>query len=291
MRAGDVLRWGLYPGLLAATLAAARLAYHAGLPPGIILSVSTLGTLLLLAGLERLAPARPAWQASTRTMVLDTLHGSLSNGLANEIVRAAGLGALLSMLAAASAQVGIWPGHWPLVLQVGLGLLLGELCFYTLHRAAHETPWLWPWHAVHHSSAGLTVWSAPRNHPVNAVLSLLAQTAPAAALGAGPEAVLLLSVLIGTNGNLQHCNVDHRTGALGVLLATARQHRWHHSRQPGDGDSNYGSTLMLWDLLFGTWHQGPEAGPEAVGLSDTVLEERYLAHLLAPFRWSRLPRG
>lgn len=282
----SALSVGVYPVLMVGNLLLAWLAFRAGLHPEAILGAVTLSSLGLLAVLEHRHPHRPTWRASARSVWVDLMHGLLSNGLSNSLVQAAGLAAAFALMARASDAVGLWPHGWPLMAQVFLGMALGELCFYTAHRAAHEVPWLWPWHAVHHSSEALTVWSAPRNHPVNAVVSFVCQTAPAAMLGASTEALLLLSVFTTTNGMLQHTNLVMRLGPLGWLLATADQHRWHHSARIDQGNSNYGSNLMLWDHLFGTYQRGAELGPARVGLSDGQLPESFWAHLWAPLRWS-----
>lgn len=277
---------GVYPTLMVGNLLLAWLAFRAGLHEQVIIGAVTLSTLGLLAALEQQLPHRPSWRATRKGIAVDLLHGLLSNGLCNSLAQAAGLALAFSLVSSLSNAAGLWPHHWPVMAQVFLGMVLGELCFYTAHRAAHEVPWLWPWHAVHHSSERLTVWSAPRNHPANAVVSFVSQTAPAAMLGAGVEAQLLLSVFTTTNGMLQHTNLVLRLGPLGWLLATADQHRWHHSARIDQGNSNYGSNLMIWDHLLGTFQRGPELGPARVGLSDGQLPESFWVHLWAPLRWA-----
>jgi sterol desaturase/sphingolipid hydroxylase (fatty acid hydroxylase superfamily) len=275
----------LLPVLLCGNLLLAWLALRAGAPPELILGTVTLTTLGLLAHLERKLPHNPLWQPGRRGVTVDLLHGLISNGACNSLVQAAGLAAAFAAMGSLSDAIGIWPHQWPIMLQVLLGMLLGELCFYWAHRLAHESGGLWPWHAVHHSSEKLTVWSAPRNHPANAVVSFFAQTGPAAILGADTEALLLLAVFTTTNGMLQHTNLALRLGPLGWLLATADQHRWHHSARPDQGNSNYGSNLMIWDHLFGTYQRGSVLGPARVGLSAGKLPESFWLHLIAPLAW------
>ena len=41
-------------------------------------------------------------------------------------------------------------------------------------------------------------------------------------------------------GNLQHCNIDLRSGALDHFFSMPDLHRWHHSAVYEEGDPNYG---------------------------------------------------
>ena len=82
--------------------------------------------------------------------------------------------------------------------------------------------------------------------------------------------------------------MDLQTGRLAYVFATVQQHRWHHSANIEQGSSNYGSNLMVWDLLLGTFQRGHTHGPVAVGLGGGVrLGEGYLEQLRAPLRWAK----
>lgn len=37
-----------------------------------------------------------------------------------------------------------------------------------------------------------------------------------------------------------------------ILFSMAELHRWHHARDIRIANGNYGSTLIVWDVLFGT---------------------------------------
>jgi len=277
---------GLFPGLLCTNLLLAWLAFHAGVHPELIIGTVTLSSLALLAALEPKLPHNPHWMPTRWGVLTDLLHGLFSNGLANSLVQAAGLAAAFAAASAVSDQLGLWPHGWPLLAQVLVAMALGELAFYWLHRIAHEDERLWPWHGVHHSSERLTVWSAPRNHPANAVASFVCQIGPAAVLGASQEALLLLSVFTTTHGMLQHANIVQTLGPLSLFFSTAEQHRWHHSTRMDQGNANYGSNLMLWDHLFGTYQRAPSVGPAAVGLSGATLPESFVLHMAAPLMWA-----
>jgi sterol desaturase/sphingolipid hydroxylase (fatty acid hydroxylase superfamily) len=81
-----------------------------------------------------------------------------------------------------------------------------------------------------------------------------------------------------------------RLGPLNWIFSMAEPHRWHHSRTLTEANSNYGSNLIVWDLVFGTFLLPPGA-PREIGIADLPrFPTGYLAHLATPFRWSAVRR-
>lgn len=249
----------------------------------------TLGAALVLLVLQAVQPYRRDWNRWVRHAPTDLAHTLLSNGLVNALFKALTFGGLFAGAVELSRWVGmsLWPHDLPVVAQVVLGMVLGEFYFYWAHRLAHRFPSWWRFHAVHHSSEQLHVLSAGRNHPVNAWVSFMSQTLPAIVLGASPEVIGLLSVFTSVHGMLQHANVDLRLGPLNHVFATAPLHRWHHSAEAAEGHTNYGSNLVIWDHIFGSFHL-PDAGPEEVGITDRRVPQGFWAHMLVPFAWNRV---
>jgi hypothetical protein len=64
----------------------------------------------------------------------------------------------------------VWPHHWPLWIQVPIGLVIAEFGSYWWHRATHEVPWLWKFHELHHSPQRLYWLNATRFHYVDVTL-------------------------------------------------------------------------------------------------------------------------
>jgi sterol desaturase/sphingolipid hydroxylase (fatty acid hydroxylase superfamily) len=87
-----------------------------------------------------------------------------------------------------------------------------------------------------------------------------------------------------TNGFFQHCNVRLRYGILNYVVGSAETHRWHHSRVPKESNANYGNTVIIWDLLFGTWYLPKEREVESLGLQDPAYPKSFLTLMRAPFR-------
>jgi sterol desaturase/sphingolipid hydroxylase (fatty acid hydroxylase superfamily) len=93
----------------------------------------------------------------------------------------------------------------------------------------------------------------------------------------------------GVNGFLQHANVDMRVRGLHWIFATPDLHRFHHSTDLREGNSNFGGNLIIWDVIFGTRYLPSERrGPATVGLSDSSMIPGYVRHLGVPFLWRRL---
>jgi sterol desaturase/sphingolipid hydroxylase (fatty acid hydroxylase superfamily) len=117
-------------------------------------------------------------------------------------------------------------GALPLWAKLLLGLFIGEVGTYWGHRLSHESPWLWRYHAVHHSTEQLYFLANTRTHPVDMVVTRLFGLTPLYLLGlAGPgaagSAAPVLLLLIGTVwGFFIHANLRWRFGPLEWLVAT-----------------------------------------------------------------------
>jgi sterol desaturase/sphingolipid hydroxylase (fatty acid hydroxylase superfamily) len=81
-----------------------------------------------------------------------------------------------------------------------------------------------------------------------------------------------------------------RLGALNRIFSMAEPHRWHHSRSLLEANTNYGSNLTVWDVVFGTFFLPHDREPPtAIGIADLPdFPAGYLDQLAAPFRWARV---
>ena len=61
----------------------------------------------------------------------------------------------------------------PVSLRAVLALVVGEVGYYWGHRLSHEIPFLWRFHAVHHSAGQMDFLVSSRGHPVDLVVSRL----------------------------------------------------------------------------------------------------------------------
>ena len=179
--------------------------------------------------------------------------------------------------------------HW-------LGALLLFDCWqYWWHRFNHRAPFLWRFHAVHHSDAEMDASSGVRFHTGEIILSFLARLAVLPLLGVTlPELLLYetisLPVILFHHSNLRIAEWADR--GLRWLIVTPRMHYVHHSRWQPETDSNYTSLLSVWDRLFGSFQLREKPAEISLGLDHYEEREwRRLPGMLAtPFRKSR-PRA
>jgi ornithine lipid hydroxylase len=256
---------------------------------GLVAGLSGLVVLELLVA-ERLLPYRPQWNRSQGDARADLTHLAV-NGIAGPplyglVVQAACIP--VAAWAGRSPGMSLWPAHWPVLLQLVLALVVSEMSLYWWHRLSHMLGVLWRFHSVHHSAERLYWVNAARFHPVDSFLSYAAQFAPLVALGCPEPALALFALFTAVHGLFRHSNVDVRLGPMNRVFSMAELHRWHHARDPAVSDHNYGANLILWDLVFGTWHgpQGP--GPPELGLgAGPQVPRDYLCQLAHPFRSGR----
>lgn len=260
-------------------------------PPATVLVAQTVG-LIAVAVAERRWPFRAEWNRSHGDLGTDLMHALVSGLGATWLARplATAIGVAVAGGLSRGVGLGVWPGDWPLLAQLALALPIAELPQYWLHRWQHERDWLWRFHAVHHSAPRLYWLNAARFHPVDLGLLYLVGYVPLIALGA-PEAVIMLFALFdAVFGMLQHCNADVRLGPLNYVFSMAEPHRWHHSRVLREANTNYGSNLIVWDLVFGTFFLPRDRQPPAaIGLADLPgYPQTWPAQMAAPFRWAAI---
>jgi sterol desaturase/sphingolipid hydroxylase (fatty acid hydroxylase superfamily) len=174
----------------------------------------------------------------------------------------------------------------PLWLMAAIAVVLGDILVYFFHRACHRYDFLWRFHAVHHSSERLDWLAAHREHPVDGMLTQLAQNLPAMLLGLPFEALAVLIAFRGAWSILIHANVALPLGPLRLLFGAPDLHHFHHARVERTAH-NFANLAPWLDLAFGTYHR--PRGPEtyALGLSE-AWPRGYLAQLVEPFS---LPRA
>lgn len=236
---------------------------------------------------ERLAPFRRDWNRAHGDVATDLAYVAASAGghsLLQVPLRLAGVG--LAALLAGPDGTGPWPSAWPMPAQLGLALLVAELGHYLFHRLSHEWAPVWRLHATHHSAPRLYWLNATRFHPFDLLALIACQVLPLLALGIGARALFAYTIFTSVYGQLQHANVDLDSGPLRFVFSTPELHRWHHSDQPSEGNTNYGAVLIAWDLLLGTFLDPRRRFDGRVGLDDLPgFPSGLVGQLLSPWRW------
>lgn len=279
----------LYPAMLVGGCALAAWLLDAGLGEAAASALTLVAVVSVLSIFEHLLPYTPTWRPDRRRLRIDLTHSLVSALVASPLVRISSVAFAARLGAGLSAHFGatFWPSSWPLVAQLALAVVIADLGVYWAHRWMHRSSLGWRIHAVHHSPTRLNVFASGRSHPFNAILTLTSEAVPVVLLGIPADVYVMLLVFKAINGMLQHSNVAMRPGFLSYVLATSDVHRFHHSRDLVESNSNFGNATMLWDHVFGTFHL-PHRHPRTdVGIADTDVPESYWAHLLTPFRLER----
>lgn len=145
----------------------------------------------------------------------------------------------------------------PVWAQFLLAVFAADLAQALLHRAYHNLPWLWRFHAVHHSSRKMDWLAGSRIHLVEILLTRSAVLLPLVVLGFSADAVNGYVILVGIQAVLAHANLRLDFRWLEYLLVTPRYHHWHHARHIDYIDVNYAIHLPLVDMLMGTFKRPP----------------------------------
>lgn len=209
---------------------------------------------------------RPEWKAN--------IFSDVGLFLLNNVLLRAEFFVALAMAAAASTLSDIfglhlWPSDWPVPFQVILFLVISEFMTYWLHRLEHEKFLLWRIHCVHHNPDKLYWLNATRFHYVDIIAIPVFANLPAVAMGADSLVIYLATTFSVMHGFWQHGNVNVRFGWLNYIFSSPELHRWHHMKDTKLANHNYGSNLIIWDLVFGTWFLPEQPlDPKQVGVHD-----------------------
>lgn len=252
-------------------------------PPWAISGVAVAAAAIFAALIERLRPERLDYRRLDLPLVTDAAHFAFNYHLGYLLALGACEG-VRRLLELGKVPV-VWPEAWPLWSQVVFALLLAEGCSYWQHRLAHRTRWLWAFHALHHTGSRLNLLRAGRFHFVDIGGGAFLVFLPLVLLGA-PEAILVwVAILSGTLGVLEHANMRMRAPAwLSFFVCTPAVHRHHHSIDEFESNSNFGTSFMVFDILFGTFQKPRADGPLSMGIADDPIPRQgFWAQVSSPF--------
>jgi sterol desaturase/sphingolipid hydroxylase (fatty acid hydroxylase superfamily) len=176
-----------------------------------------------------------------------------------------------------------WLAARPVLVQGLIGFALFTFLGYWQHRLSHAAPFLWRFHAVHHSSRQLDWVAAARLHPLEFFFGGFLLAPPVILLGFQPIALGIFSGITTAWALVEHANVRWRLRFLDRVYSTPEYHHWHHSLHAEARDKNFG--LPLWDTIFGTYYMPREQRPVVYGITEPM-PGSYTGQLVEPFRSS-----
>lgn len=145
-----------------------------------------------------------------------------------------------------------------------------EFAYWLHHGLSHRIGWLWEFHKVHHTAESLTPLTNFRVHPVDTIIfyniaaAIGGLTMALAGYGLGRHsdglsigglnALTFLATILFSY--LQHSHLwISLPGRAGLWLLSPAHHQIHHSVEERHHGRNFGSTLAVFDRLFGTLHR------------------------------------
>jgi len=253
------------------------------------LSIWLLIILVIFAPLEKLFPLHPR-KFFRKAFLIDFIYFFLSGLLPKFFI-------VLPMSLIALGLNGFIPEEFlesaanlPMWSRFGAAMIVGEFGTYWGHRWMHEIPFLWRFHAIHHSAEHIDWLVNTRAHPIDLAFPRLCGFVPmylfglAQVSGNSLDLIPLLVTLVGTIwGFFIHANLRWRFGWLEWVVSTPAFHHWHHANDaPEFINKNYASLLPWMDKLFGTFYLPKKAWPTSYGINDPT-PSSLLQQLIQPF--------
>lgn len=284
-RAASLRSWALHAGTLAgAALCVAldrRIRRRTSIPVAVgAVSVAWYAAIALA---ERRAPYRDDWN--------DDHDGDTRADVAFVAATFATNLAVQSVSASIVRRVGVDAGvsRLPTPVGVAVAVLAYDLAHTLHHKLAHERGPAWKLHSVHHSPERLYWLNAPRFHVGEVAFDALVEGVIVGLLGLSHDQHTGFLAIRSLYGQVQHSNVDVRSGIWNRIFSTPDLHRWHHSVIYEEGDTNFGALTSVWDQVLGTFHlpDEPFAGTTGVGRMPEF-PTSFTALQRVPLDWERI---
>jgi sterol desaturase/sphingolipid hydroxylase (fatty acid hydroxylase superfamily) len=195
------------------------------------------------------------------------------------------------------AVLGIALPSWPVAegwASFVAAFLLLDLLRYLVHRCKHAVPFLWRFHALHHSDPDVDVTTTVRLHPIEYLLNSGVFWLTVIFLGIPATVGLTYGLTAFAIEAVQHGNIslpERLERWLQPVFVSVDMHRIHHSVSFAMASCNYATVFSVWDWLFGTYTRLTRAQHNRIVFGVRELPRRDClkpsAMLLTPWR---LPR-
>lgn len=174
-------------------------------------------------------------------------------------------------------------GRLPWLAQFFLAVLVADLAEYFIHRAFHTVPWLWRFHAIHHSSKALDWIAGSRSHLVDDVAVRAFILIPMMLIF--PQSINVAYLFfVNFHATWTHCNFGPTIKWLEPFLIQPRFHHWHHTSQKEAIDKNFAIHFPWIDKLFGTYYFPKDGSwPHTYGLDNEPIPRDFWRQFLYPF--------
>lgn len=171
----------------------------------------------------------------------------------------------------------------PFLGQLFLIILLADLVQYWAHRAYHEVPFLWRFHAVHHSAKKMDWMAGSRQHLLEIIATRCLVLIPVFLLGFSKSVIDAYIIVVGLQAVFNHANVNFKFGWLKYIIVTPQFHHWHHSSDKAAIDRNYAAHFSFLDYIFGSAVKGQTEWPEEYGVVGDYMPDGLIKQQVFPF--------
>ena len=169
-----------------------------------------------------------------------------------------------------AAVLGVGLPAWPIANKWSsfvTAFLLLDFLQYAVHRCEHAVPFLWRFHALHHSDPDVDVTTSVRHHPIEYLLATGIYWLAVVALDIPVVVVVshglaVFAAAAATHGNTRFPEWLERL--LQPVVITLDLHLVHHSVVYREANANFGAVLSVWDRLFGTYVRLPREQLEQI---------------------------
>jgi sterol desaturase/sphingolipid hydroxylase (fatty acid hydroxylase superfamily) len=246
-------------------------------------AVNLVATGLMFAPLERMLPHRGR-QRLFRTEWREDLFYFLVSSMLVQLITFLALAPSSYLNAHGTALAGIRAAvsGLPWIVQFGLAMLLTDLAQYWFHRTFHRLPFLWGFHAVHHSATSMDWLAGGRMHFIEIVLLRGVTSLPLLTLGFLPSVMQAYIGMVYVYSSLVHANLRGDFDRLGRWIVVPRFHHWHHALEIEGYDKNFAIHFPWIDRIFGTYYFPAGKWPQAYGVPEEV-PSGYWAQMRYPF--------
>jgi lathosterol oxidase len=169
----------------------------------------------------------------------------------------------------------------PWLLQFFLAVVVADVAEYFIHLALHKVPFLWRFHAIHHSSKALDWIAGSRSHFVDDTLVRGFILVPLM-FGFSQSIIFAYLIFVTLHATWSHCNFGPNAKWLEKYLVMPRYHHWHHTSQKEGIDKNFAIHFPWIDRIFGTYYY-PDEWPERYGLDGEEIAPGFWGQTIEPF--------
>lgn len=250
-----VLRYGTVPTIIGVGTFSILYLPKKGYNQAKVASVTIVSIKVLIYFLEQIIPKRDDWNVNDGKEVQDILHTIIGTFVG------AGLGKLTNDFVMSYLHqelfekrgIKTWPTQLPYIVQIPMVFLLADLGRYIQHRLMHQYASLWKYHELHHDVDKMGVLKTSRSHITERFFQAISLFGVLSLLGASKTPVEIYMVSNSILGMIDHSNLDIDLGKLTYIFTGPAEHHIHHSRDMKESNTNFGSALVIWDILFGTY--------------------------------------